>query len=133
MLTDILGRMFSNCRPPSHQSILCILNFSPFLKKYIILAMCLLWLVSLPLLEIHTTYLLSNITRRASYGTISGSLFNNSWIYILKCSKDIPAVHASLYSFSALDWSTGTGTCVTWSIGPPWSNILYSPILSPEM
>ena len=33
--------MSANCRPPSHQSILCILHFSPFLTKFVILAMCL--------------------------------------------------------------------------------------------
>ena len=40
--------MSANCRPPSHQSILCILHFSPFLKKCILLAICLVCFVSLP-------------------------------------------------------------------------------------
>ena len=35
-------------------------------------------------------------------GTVSGSLFNNSRINILKCDKSIPAVHAALYSLSVL-------------------------------
>ena len=37
--------MSHNYRPPSHQSILCILKFSPFLTKCILLAMCLMCLV----------------------------------------------------------------------------------------
>ena len=46
-------------------------------------------------------------------------LVNNSLINILKCAKDIPAVHAELYSLSALYWATGPGICVPWLIGPP--------------
>ena len=42
--------MSANYRPPSHQSIFCILHFSPFLTKFILLAMCLVCLVSLPFL-----------------------------------------------------------------------------------
>ena len=36
----------------------------------------------------------------------------------LKFAKSILAVHAELYSISALYWSTGPGTCVLWSIVP---------------
>ena len=115
----LLVEMYANFRPPSHQSILCILHFYPFLKKYILLAMCLVCLLSLPLLEIHIVDLLSNTIRGGYSGTISGSLLNNSWINILKCDRAIPEVHAELYSLSALGWATGLGTCVPWSIVPP--------------
>ena len=93
----------ANCRPPSHQLILCILHFSPFLTKFIILEMCLVCLVSLPLLVIHIADLLSKTIRGAFYNTISGYLFNNSLINILKCAKAITLVHAELYSLSTLD------------------------------
>ena len=91
-----LVTMYFNCRLPSHQSISCILQFSIFLTKCILLVMCLVWLVSLPLLAIQTADLLSNIIRGDSSGTISVYLFYNSWINTLKCAKDIPAVHAAL-------------------------------------
>ena len=55
-------------------------------------------------------YVLSKTIKGASSGNISGSLFNNSWINILKCDKSIPTVHAELYSLSTLDWATGPGT-----------------------
>ena len=51
--------MSSNCRPPSHQSFLCTLHFSPFLIKLIYLAMCIMCLVSLSFLAIHISDLLS--------------------------------------------------------------------------
>ena len=38
----------------------------------------------------------------------------------MKCAKYIPEVQYALDSLSALEWETGTGTCVQWSIGPPW-------------
>ena len=72
-----LVTMSSNCRPPSHHSILCILQFSPFHTKCNLLEMCLVLLISLPFLAIKTANLLSNIIRGAYYRTISGSLFNN--------------------------------------------------------
>ena len=53
-----LVAMSANCRPPSHQSILWILQFYPFLNKLFILAMCLVCLVSLPFLSIHIADLL---------------------------------------------------------------------------
>ena len=115
-----LVEMSANYRPPSHQSILCIFHFYPFLTKCILLAMCLVSLVSLPLLTIHISDLLSNTIREDSSGTMPGSLFKNSWINILKYAKAISIVHVTLYLLYALDWATGTGTCVPWSIGPPW-------------
>ena len=48
-----LVAMSTNCRPPSQQSILCILQFSPFLINFIFLAMCLVCLVYLPFLATH--------------------------------------------------------------------------------
>ena len=70
--------MSANCRPTSHHYILCILHFSPFLTKFILLAMCLVCLVSLPFLEMHMEYFLSNTIKGASFGTMSGSSLNNS-------------------------------------------------------
>ena len=72
-----LVEMSSNCIPPSHQSILCIRQFSPFLTKCTLLAIFLLCLVPFPLLAIHTADLLSNIIRGFYSGTISGPLFKN--------------------------------------------------------
>ena len=72
------------------------------------------------ILDIKSAACMDNIIRGSSYGTISGFLFKNSWINILKCDKAIPAVHSELYSMSALDWETGPGTCVPWSIVPLW-------------
>ena len=95
--------MYDNCRPPSNESILCILQFSPFLTEFTLLSMCILWLVYLPLLSMQIADLPSNIIRGVYSGTISGSLFNNSLINILKCAKDIPAVHYALYSLPVLD------------------------------
>ena len=54
-LLTVLVPMSANYRPPSHQSILCILHFSPFVKKCILLEMCLVCLVYLPLLGMHHT------------------------------------------------------------------------------
>ena len=81
--------------------------------------MSLVCLLSLPFLAMHIAGLPSKTIKGASYGTMSGSLFNNARINILKCAKAIPAVHAALYSLSELDWVTGPETCVPWSIGPP--------------
>ena len=115
----LLVAMYANCRPPSHQSILCIFYFSPFLIECIFLVTFLVFLVSLPFLAIHISYILCYTIRGSSSGTISESLFKNSWINILKCAKAIPAVHAALYSLYVLDRENGPGTCVPWSIGPP--------------
>ena len=73
-----LVAMSDNHRPPSLQSILCILHFSPLITKCNLLAMCLVCLVSLPYLVIHTSDLISKTIRASSSGTIYGSLFNNS-------------------------------------------------------
>ena len=70
--------MSANCRPPSHQSILCILHFYPLLTKCILFVMCLVCLVYLPLLAMHIAYLLSKKIKGASFGTMSGSSFINS-------------------------------------------------------
>ena len=120
-----------NLRPLTHQSILCILHFSPFLTKFTLLSICLIFLVSLPFLAIHISDLLSNIIREPSSGNIHGSLFNSLWINILKFAKASPEVHAALYSLSSLDWGTGPEICVPWSIGPTLWNMVYSPILLP--
>ena len=64
--------MSANCRPPSHKSILCIFHFSPFLTKCILLAMCLVCLVSLPFLAMHMADFLSKTIKGASFGTMSG-------------------------------------------------------------
>ena len=93
----------TNCRPASHQSILCILDFSPFLTKCTVLEMCIICLVSLSLLAIHIADLISNIIRCASSISIYGSFFYNSFINILIFSKAISVVQAALYSLSELD------------------------------
>ena len=69
----ILVPMSTNCRPPLHQSILCILHFSPFLTKCILLAICMVCFVSLPFLAMHIADLLSKTIKGASFGTMSGS------------------------------------------------------------
>ena len=126
-----LVAMSSNFRPPSHQSILCIFYFSPFLNKCTLIEMFLVWLVSFPFLAIHISDLISKIIIGASSGTIYGTLSKKSWISILKFDKAIPTVHDAFYSLSALDWENDPGTCVPWSIGPPWKNITYTPVLVP--
>ena len=75
--------------------------------------MFLVFLVSLPFLAMHMVDFISNTIKGASFGTMSGSLFNTSRSNILKCDKAIPAVHAALYSLSAMDCATGPGTCVS--------------------
>ena len=112
--------MSAICIPPSYHTVLCKLYSLPFITKYICLEMCLVYLVSLPFLAMHIADFLSNIIRGACYRTIYGSLFNNSLFIILKCAWSIPVVHSALYSLSPLDWATGPGTYVEWSIGPPW-------------
>ena len=123
--------MSANCRPPSHQSIFCILHFYSFLTEFILLAMCMVCLVSLPFLAIQVADLLYKTIKGASYGTIYGLLCSSSWINILKCDKAIPEVHAVLYLLSAMDWETGHGTCVPWSIVPPGYKKMYAPVLLP--
>ena len=81
--------------------------------------MCHVCLVPLPLKAINTAYLLSNISRGYSSGTLSGSFFNNSLINKLKYAKYIPAVHVALYSLYAPSLENGNEKCVIWSIGPP--------------
>ena len=60
--------------------------------------MCLMCLVSLPFLAIHTADLLSKIMRGACYGITSGSLFKNSLFRILKCVIAIAAEDSEFYS-----------------------------------
>ena len=93
--------------------------------------MCLVGLVSLPLLYMQIADLPSNIMRGACSGTTYGSLFNNLLFIILECARSIPAVHAALYSLSVLYLATVPVTCVQWSIGTPWSNTIYALLLLP--
>ena len=106
-------------RPPSYHNFLYKLNALQFLTKCILLQMCLICLVSLPFLFIHTKFI-SNMIRGAYSGTTSGYLFISSLFSIMMCANSIPAVHATLYSISELYWVNGTGTCFQWSIGLPW-------------
>ena len=69
--------MSADCRPTSHQTLLCRFHSSPFFTKWIILAMCMVFLMPLPLLDIHTFYFLSNIMRGVCYETLSGYLNRN--------------------------------------------------------
>ena len=74
--------------------------------------MCLVCLVFLPLLAIHTDDILSIITIGAWYGTTYGSLFIISLFSIMKFAKTITAVNSELYSLSALDCANRPGTFV---------------------
>ena len=53
-------------------------TWSPFLTKCIHLEICLVCLVYLPFLAMHMADLLSKTIKGASFGTMSGSSFNNS-------------------------------------------------------
>ena len=120
-----------NCRPHSHQSILCILHFSPFLTKCILLAMCLVCLIYLPLLAIHIEDLLSNTFKGDSSGTMSVYLFKNSWInmerwfnftdwdyYPLKTGDKgkYPVLHVKQVKCRALAYKTYLAGSVTQSV-----------------
>ena len=118
-IINILGSNVCQFQTSSTPINLCILNLSPLVIKFIPLEMCLVYLVFLPFFAIHIADLLSKTIRGSSSVTMAGLLFNNSWSNILKCAEAIPAVHAALYPISAIDWATGPGTCVPWSIGPP--------------
>ena len=110
----LLVLMSNNWISPSYYTVLWRFQYSSFLTKFIHLVMCLVCLVSLPFLSIHTAELLSNIMISAYYLTTSVSFFIISLFIILNFDRAIPAVHSILYSLSALDWSTGCGTCRTW-------------------
>ena len=60
-----LVTMSDNWRPPSHHIVLFILYSLQSLTKYILLEKCLFFLVSLPFLAIHASYLISNKIRGA--------------------------------------------------------------------
>ena len=81
-----------NCRPTSHNTVLCIFHFSSFLTKYILLVMCLIYLVLLTLLAMHTSDLI-NVSRDACYGYIYVHLFISSLFRIMKCDRDITEVN----------------------------------------
>ena len=91
--TTLLVPMSENLRPTSHHTVLCIFHSSRFLTKCIIMAMCMVCLVSFSLLDIHTSYLLSTIIRGACYGTTYGFLFISSLFRILKCANSIPELN----------------------------------------
>ena len=74
----LLVPMSSNFRPPSHQSILCLFHFYPFLTKCIILEICLVCLISLPFLAMHIADVLFKTIKGYFSGNMAGSLFNNS-------------------------------------------------------
>ena len=90
--------MSDSCRTPSHHTVLWKFHYSPFLTKFVILEIYLVYLVSLKFLSIHISYFIYNIMKGACYGTTYVSLFKNPLFSILKCDKAIPAVHAYLYS-----------------------------------
>ena len=84
--------------PTSHHPILCRFKSSPFTTKWIILEMCMVCLMSWPLLSIHISEFISNIMRGACYGTKSRSLYTRSLFIIIKYASDINAVVSALYS-----------------------------------
>ena len=51
--STFLVAMSANYRPPSHQSFLCIFQFSPFLAKLFLLAICHVCFLYLPFLAMH--------------------------------------------------------------------------------
>ena len=88
--------MFANYRPPSHHTVLCIFNSSPFIETLILMGICPVCLFSLPFLFVHTADFISNIMRGAYSGTTYVSLFLRSLFNILKCAKAITEVNAAL-------------------------------------
>ena len=75
---------------------MCILNFYPFLTKCILLEKFLVCLVFLPLLDLHIADILSKTIKGASSGTMSGSVFKNSWINIMKLAHFRMLIHEFL-------------------------------------
>ena len=65
----LLVPMTSKCRPLSHHIFFCRFKSSTFLKKLIILEVCLVCLMYFPLFSIHIADLISNIMRGACSGT----------------------------------------------------------------
>ena len=106
--------IYDSWRPPSQHTVLCRLYYSPFITRWIFMSVCLVCLISLPFLDIHTSELISNITRGAFSGTTYVFLFISSLFRILKCAKTTSSVHDELYSLLALHCKTGTGSCVQW-------------------
>ena len=96
--------MSDNFRPSSHHTFLCRFYYSPFLKRWIFLEMCLVCLVFLPFFSIHTSYFLSNIIRGYCSRTTYGSFLGDSLFIVLKCARVIPVVHSTLYSLPVLYW-----------------------------
>ena len=117
---EFLVPMSDNSRPPLRHTVLWKFHPLPFLTNLILLEMCLVCLVSLSFLDIHTAGFISNIMGGACSVTKYGSLIFNSLVSILKFDRDIPKVHTALNSLSALYWSTGPVTCVKWSICTSW-------------
>ena len=100
----VLVIISSSCKTPPYHTVLWKFHSSPFHTKCIPLEICLVCLVYLPLISMHRADLPFNIMRCSCYGTTYGSMFNNSILGILKCSRSITVVHAALYSLLALDW-----------------------------
>ena len=69
--------IYDSCRSPLHHIVLYKLHSSPFPTKCILLGMCMVCLVSLPFLDMHISYFISNIKIGACSKTTSRSLFNN--------------------------------------------------------
>ena len=123
--------MSANCRPLSYRTVLCNFHSLTFFTECILLEMFMVCLVSLPLFAIHTSDLISNIIRSDCFGTTFGSFFINLLFNLMKCDRAIPAMHDALHSLAALVWETLPGTCLLWSIGPPWWNKIYASVLLP--
>ena len=81
-LTLLVG-IYSNCRLPSHHTFFCWFLSSPVFTKCILIAIYLMFFLSLPLLYIHTYDLISNIIRGGRFGTTYGSLFISSLFIII--------------------------------------------------
>ena len=89
--------IYASYRHTSYHTVLYIFQSSTFLTKCILLEICIVCLVSLPLLAVHIADFIFNIMIDDYSGTKSGSVLNNSLFSILKCSRAINPVHAEFY------------------------------------
>ena len=81
----LLVQMYASFRTPSHHTVLWKLHSSPFLTKWILLEICLVFLVYLQLFSIQIDDLLSIIMSVSCSGTTHESLFKNQLFRILQC------------------------------------------------
>ena len=110
--------IYTNFIPPSHHTVLWKFLFLIYYKVYSSVNLSSVFGL-LTIISVNIADMLSNKTRGACYVTIFGYLFINSLLIIRECDRSVTAVHAALYSVSALDWENVPVTCVRLSTGPP--------------